>query len=1407
MCKKIMALSLICFLLIVGVLWGIDVAIQEDCNSTETVSNESGLTTEDVVNGCNESWLSQIHKGIAEREYHISNNSKGLQAPNRANNLRIYFDKKGISVKERASTDDADLLRLSFTGLDRVLRTGCTGLREEDLERRTETKGTTTKDEQLQNTVVRSKDNRVDIIREGITEWFINNPEGLEHGFTIPTRPDGSGDLRLTMSVSAANAKIRGDHIVLFTPFGGKLKYSKLLVEDSKGEKAPAAFEVPDPDTIVILINDSNAVYPLTIDPLLTGTADAFYESDQVGAKLGKSVSGAGDVNGDGYADVIVGAERYDHGTKGEGAAFIYHGGPAGLSPIAATMVESNALEANMGYSVSGAGDVNGDGYADVIVGARQYLSNLNRGAFFVYHGSATGIISTAITKVVSDQDGAFLGMSVSDAGDVNGDGYADVIAGAPYYDNGQTLEGVAYVHHGGPSGCAAMPAVLLEINIASVCMGWCVRNAGDVNGDGYADVIVGAPYYSNGQTNEGAAYVFHGGSSGVSTVATTMIESNNIAGLLGKSVSGAGDVNGDGFADVIIGQTGYNNGQSGEGAAYIHHGSTAGISPITDAIIESNQAYGYMGSEVSSAGDVNGDGYADVIVGAKYYDSGQIDEGVAFVYYGNFSGILTSAASMVQSDQAYSLLGESVSCAGDVNGDGYSDVIVGAVHYENGQQKEGAAFVYHGGARSISTKAADILDSDQAHALQGFSVSGAGDVNRDGYDDVIVGAPLYDNGELDEGAAFIFQGGSFGISPIAVTMMESDQALAGLGFSVSGAGDVNGDGYSDVIVGAPVYDNGSSDEGAAFVYHGGVAGVSKQAAAMVESDQALANMGWSVSSAGDVNGDGFCDVIVGAPTFDNGQLDEGAIFIYHGGATGISTTADVMMETNLVSTVMGYSVSCAGDVNGDGYADVIAGVTSYSNGETEEGAAFVYHGGANGVSTQTAAIVESNQAYANLGTGVSNAGDVNGDGFSDVIVGAWRYDSGQVDEGAAFIYHGSTTGIFTTAAAMVQSNQDWANMGESVSGAGDVNGDGFSDVIVGVPLYDNPNIDEGAAFIYHGSVYGLSNIAAALLDSDQDYAFMGHSVSCAGDVNGDGFADVIAGAFNFDCGQVDEGVAFVHHGNKNGRAVLTMQLRGGPTINPVSQWGLSHDSDEFKVQMVATHPMGRGRVKLLVEYCGPGIPFGTASSGYFTSSAWTDVTAGFNGVTLRETIPGLTKDKLYRWRASVLYAPYTVTKPGITSPFNPSHGPWRRLSGQSAEADIRIGEPGGDRLKADSNKISYGAGGVVNFTLNAGIGNANRKYILLGGVTGVSPGVLLPGGKATLPLNWDLFTDLTLALVNTPAFHNFLGKLDGLGSANAKLDTFGPFASGGVSKLYFAYCLLKPFDFASNPVTISIAP
>jgi hypothetical protein len=265
----------------------------------------------------------------------------------------------------------------------------------------------------------------------------------------------------------------------------------------------------------------------------------------------------------------------------------------------------------------------------------------------------------------------------------------------------------------------------------------------------------------------------------------------------------------------------------------------------------------------------------------------------------------------------------------------------------------------------------------------------------------------------------------------------------------------------------------------------------------------------------------------------------------------------------------------------------------------------------------------------------------------------------------------------------MLQSNQAGAQLGLPVAGAGDVNGDGYADVIVGAYVYDAGETDEGAAFVFLGGATGVASgdpgTAAATLQSNQVGALLGSSVAGAGDVNGDGFADVIVGASSYDAAAANEGAAFVYLGGGGtpGRRVLARQIRDDGSGLPVQPWGESYMDGSFRLAMRATDPSGRGLAKLEVEYCPAGVAFGSPGSSHYFSPSWLDVTATAQGLAFDRTITGLESGTLYHWRARVLHAPYGALKLGITPPRQPAHGPWRRLLGQAVEADLRTAAAG----------------------------------------------------------------------------------------------------------------------------------
>ncbi|OGY76904.1 MAG: hypothetical protein A2445_05290 [Candidatus Jacksonbacteria bacterium RIFOXYC2_FULL_44_29] len=380
----------------------------------------------------------------------------------------------------------------------------------------------------------------------------------------------------------------------------------------------------------------------------------------------------------------------------------------------------------------------------------------------------------------------------------------------------------------------------------------------------------------------------------------------------LGISVASAGDVNGDGYNDVIVGAYGY---FSFTGQAYIYYGG-ASMNNTADVTFTGAAVSDYFGGSVASAGDVNGDGFADVIVGAKGADGGGVNRGQAYIYYGGAS--MNNTADVTFTGAANSdWLGFSVAPAGDVNGDGYADVIVGALYAST---NNGQAYIYYGGASMNNT--ADVTFTGAAdNDSFGFSVAPAGDVNGDGYNDVIVGAK---DASSTNGQAYIYYGGA-SMNNTADVTFTGVAAADDFGIDVASAGDVNGDGYNDVIVGA--YLAGVGDIGEAYIYYGGVS--MNNTADVTFTNAADTNIGKNIiASADDVNGDGYDDVMA---------ISDGSAKVFYGGAS-MDNTADV--------TFAGAdSVASAGDINSDGYPDLIVGNSS-ANGANGE--AYIYQGSGN---------------------------------------------------------------------------------------------------------------------------------------------------------------------------------------------------------------------------------------------------------------------------------------------------------------------------------------------------------------------------------------------------------------------------------------------------------------------------
>lgn len=391
---------------------------------------------------------------------------------------------------------------------------------------------------------------------------------------------------------------------------------------------------------------------------------------------------------------------------------------------------------------------------------------------------------------------------------DFNGDGYSDVIGGAQYNDDEGSEAGSAYLCFGGELMNSDIDVTMVGDN-SSDNFGFSVASAGDVNGDGYADALVGAP---DAENMNGAAYIYYGGNTMNSNIDVTLI-GTAVYDNFGFSVSSTGDVNGDGFADIIVGEDTYAD------EAFIFFGGTSMDSDI-DVTLNSEGDYDNFGFCVASAGDVNGDGYFDAIVGAHYKDTTVSDAGAAYIFYGGINMDGDHDISMTgEAEDEY--FGYSVASAKDINDDGYSDVIVGALNIDATTASAGSAYLFYGG-QSMDNSADLTMIGETDYNYFGYSVASAGDINKDGYSDLIIGA--YDK-NLSAAtiltAAYIFYGGDSMDETFDIAL-EGDEDYNNGGYNVSSAGDANGDGFSDLIFGAPGNDDFDTNAGAAYIFFGG---------------------------------------------------------------------------------------------------------------------------------------------------------------------------------------------------------------------------------------------------------------------------------------------------------------------------------------------------------------------------------------------------------------------------------------------------------------------------------------------------------------------------------------------------------------------------------------------------------
>jgi hypothetical protein len=1188
------------------------------------------------------SWKENVMRNIEKEEYNIvfDDDKNTFRSANRKNNISFEYGKDGFTAKsmqkmkplfdvndETIPEDKKKYEEIPEWNVSLKLSEVVSGASHNN-----SVKGAGFS---LKNSKLKTENNNAFIEDNNIRINYTNSEEGMRQDFIIRKKPEGSGKLKLNFSADTKLRIIVGADALTFKDDKGteKMKYSALKVWDANGKILHAYFDKNIDEKInkgkktsglksfAIKVNDDEAVYPVTIDPISTSPSWTVTG----GYSFGSTVCAAGDINGDGYGDVLVGAKENSTNYSSDGKVYCYLGSASGLSVTSSWSVIGSNDFSRLGHSISTAGDVNGDGYSDVILGEPGYkISGITYGRVLLFLGSASGLPASPSWTGILNTPGN-TGSSVSTAGDVNGDGYSDIIVGSSNgYKDTSTHSGVAYLYLGSASGLPVLPDWTVRGTGYLESFGSSVCSAGDINGDGYSDVVVGAQdySYSASSSKEGAAYAYYGSASGLPLTANWFKTGIQPGYNFGYKVHTAGDVNGDGYSDVVVGAPNNN----GTGKAYVYHGSASGLSASPDwtATGEANARFGFA---AGTAGDFNGDGYADLIVGA-YYNSG----GKALVYQGSAAGLSAAAIWIKNGDSTTVAYGFCVGTAGDVNGDGYSDIIVGAY--------EPKAFAYNGSPSGFPDTYSWTYNGSQSF---GWTVASAGDLNGDGYGDVIIGAPDYNNGTFTVGRFYIFQGSPNGLSPapsLIKTGTNSGSSIYRVGICVAPAGDVNGDGYSDVAVGISNGVFAVNSYGGVEIYYGSASGISSTPSWTKSSTVSGDEFGNSVASAGDINGDGYSDLIAGAWKLNT---ESGAAYCYYGSENGLSAVAN-WSAAGAFGSWYGYSVSSAGDVNGDGYSDVVVGAPNLNS----YGGAYVYHGSAAGLSVSPDWFYQTPYTNSKYGISVACAGDVNGDGYSDVLIGLYKYTIGIVQAGAAACYYGSSTGLNTLYPEWFDTapnEYSQFEFGRCVSSAGDVNGDGYSDIIV------SASYPFGDVYCYYGSPSGPSLVHAISYNNNSTLRF-GFSAASAGDVDGDGYSDLLIGAY-FTGG----GHAFLYKGNSaSGKSSFVQQFKPGNN-SLLGTGGWTGTDGQVKYGIFGRSSYGRADGKIVYEHKLRGTAFNSLSntSGSGTGTFYQDL--GLNGIIINSNASGLNSEKEYKWRARVQYSQ-------VNNPYQ-KLGPWRFYNSQ----------------------------------------------------------------------------------------------------------------------------------------------